>query len=524
MAASRNKFHMGRSQLLRSALGLAVLACAAWSQMAPGGSVRGPSRALTLPLSGQGNQPGSVVTQQTANPGSGVGTVNSSVQVSGSLGGSIAGPDAPNGAVSLTLSDAIKRGLATNLGPISAANAQSQASANRLQARSDLLPNIALNASETVTQVNLAAYGLSFQPPPGSSFSIPTVVGPYSYSQLQGTLSQSVLDVVSLRNYKASKQSERAAALSVQDTRELVIFAVTGTYLQTLAASSRLISQQAQVENAQAVYNQAVVRKAAGTNARIDVVRSLVELQTQQQRLSSIESDFRKQRIALARLIGLPLDREVQLRETFSSEQVVLPDVNETVGKAFSRRADLRALEAQVRAAELALSAARAERYPSVTLSGNYGVIGPNPAHTHGVFAVTGGVSVPVWEGGRIKGDIQEAEAVLRQRRAELSDGKRRVEQDLRNALIELQTAMGQVRLATTNRDYANETLTEARDRFSAGVATTVEVVQAQEQVAGAENDYISSLFSLNLAKLSLARATGETENNLPSLLKGDRP
>ncbi len=515
---------MQPSQFLRAALGFASLACVAWPQATPGGSTGGPSRAITLPLSAQTDQSGSVLTQQTASSNGGVGTLNSSVQVSGSLAGSVGGADAPAGAVQLTLNEAIKRGLATNLGPISALNSQAQTSANRLQSRSALLPNIALNASETVTQVNLAAYGLSFQAPPGSSFSIPTVVGPYSYSQLQGTLSQSILDVVNLRNYRASQQLERAAALSARDTRELVIFAVAGSYLQTLAASSRLLSQQAQVENAQAVYNQAVVRKEAGTNSRIDVVRSLVELQTQQQRLSSIDSDFRKQKIALARLIGLPLDRDLRLAETFSSDQVLMPDADETMRKAFSRRADLRAAEAQVRAAELALAAAHAERYPSVTLNGDYGVIGPNPAHAHGVFAVTGGVSVPIWEGGRIRGDIQEAEAALRQRRAELSDGKRRVEQDVRNALIELQTAMGQVRLAATNRDYASETLTEARDRFSAGVATTVEVVQAQEQVAGAESDYVSSLFSFNLAKLSLARAAGEAENNLSNVLKGDRP
>jgi outer membrane protein TolC len=515
---------MKRSQRVCQALGFILAACAAWAQVTPGGSPQGPSRAVSLPLSGQNGLPGSIATQQTANTGSGVSTVNSSVQVSGNLAGSISAPDVPPGALNLTLTDAVRRGLTANLGPISAVNAQSQASANRLQARSGLLPNIAVNASETVTQVNLAAYGLKFQAPPGVPFSIPTVVGPYAYSQLQGTLNQSVLDIVNLRNYKASKESERAATLSVQDTRELVILAVAGTYLQTLADSARLISQQAQVDNAQAIYKQAVVRKEAGTNARIDVVRSLVELQTQQQRLSSIDADLRKQKIALARLIGLPLDRDLQLRETFSSEQVTMPDANEAVGKALSRRADLRALEAQVRAAELVVSAAHAERYPSVSLGGNYGVIGPNPAQTHGVFAVTGSVSMPLWEGGRIKGDIQEAETVLRQRRAELNDGKRRVEQDVRNASIELQTAMGQVRLAATNRDYANETLTEARDRFSAGVATTVEVVQAQEQVAGAESDYISSLFSFNLAKLSLARATGEAENDFSGLLQGGRP
>ncbi|MBV9405656.1 MAG: TolC family protein [Acidobacteriaceae bacterium] len=388
---------------------------------------------------------------------------------------------------------------------------------------SAMLPNIAVNASETVTQIDLAAYGFQFKAPPGSGFNIPTVVGPFAYSQAQATLSQSVLDFVARRNWKASKESERASMLSAKDAREIVVLAVAGSYLQTVAAGARVTSQQAQVENAQAVYNQAVIRKQAGTNARIDVMRSLVELQTEQQRLSSLEADLRKQKIALARLIGLPLDREFVLTDVLSSAETTIPDTSAAIQRAFQHRSDLRAAEAQVHAAELALSAARGERLPSVTLNGDYGVIGPNPASTHGVFAVTGAVNVPVWEGGRIKGEIQQAEATLHQRQAELADQRGAIEQEVRTALIELQTAMGQVRLAATNRDYARETLLEARDRFSAGVATTVEVVQAQEQVAGAESDYIASLFSFNLAKITLARATGAAEADVPNFL-GERP
>jgi outer membrane protein TolC len=278
------------------------------------------------------------------------------------------------------------------------------------------------------------------------------------------------------------------------------------------------------VDNSQAVYNQAVIRKQAGTNARIDVVRSLVELQTQQQRLASLQADLRKQKIAFARLIGLPLDRELILSDSLASAESALPQASDEVQTAFTHRADLRAAEAQVRSAELALSAAHAERLPTASLSGDYGVIGPNPATMHGVFSATASVSVPIWEGGRIRGDIQQAEATLKQRRAELADQQGRVEQEVRTALIEFETAVGQLRLAASNRSYASETLSEARDRFSAGVATTVEVVQAQEQVAGAEADYISSLFSLNLAKLSLARATGEAEADLPNLFRGSRP
>jgi outer membrane protein TolC len=267
-----------------------------------------------------------------------------------------------------------------------------------------------------------------------------------------------------------------------------------------------------------------VIRKEAGTNARIDVTRSLVELQTQQQRLSSLVSDLRKQKIAFARLIGLPLDRELILTDVLAGPDAVVPQVEDELRIAYERRADLRAAEAQVKAAEITLSAAHAERLPSASLSGDYGTIGPNPASQHGVFAATASINLPIYQGGRIRADIEQAEATLRQRRAELADQRAQVEEQVRTALIELETAMGQVRLAETNRGYANETLTQARDRFAAGVATTVEVVQAQEQVASAESDYISSLFSLNLAKLSLTRATGEAEADLPNLFTGKLP
>lgn len=482
------------------------------------------TRAAQLSLSGRGNQAGSVDVQQSTSGGSGAATTNSSIQVTGNYQGSVPATGIPNGPITLTLNDAVKRGLATNLGAVSADNSLGAARAMRIQALSALLPNISVSAGETVTQIDLAAYGFQFKAPPGLGISIPTVVGPFEYSQLQGNLNQSIFDLVQLRNWKALKESERASVLSAKDAREIVVLAVGGTYLQTVAAASRVGSQQAQVDNAQAVYNQALVRKEAGTNARIDVTRSLVELQTQQQRLSSLQADLRKQKIALARLIGLPLDRNLTLTDALAGADMTAPDATNAIQRAFEHRSDLKAAQAQLQAAEMSLSAAHAERLPSASLSGDYGVIGPNPASTHGVFSAVGSVSVPIWQGGRIKGDIQEAEAAVRQRRAELADQRGRVEQEVRNALIELDTARGQVRLAASNRDYANETLTQARDRFNAGVSTTVEVVQAQEQVAGAESDYISSLFSFNLAKLSLARATGEAEADLPDLFNRSRP
>ncbi len=465
------------------------------------------SHAAQLPLSGGSGNGGSVSTQQTP--------TQTSVQVGGAYTGSVPGDTLPPGPISLTIADAVKRGLQTNLGPISANDAARAARDQRLQALSALLPNIAANASDTVTQINLAAYGFQFHLPANVNFSIPTVVGPFNYSSLQGTLSQSVFDLVQRRNWQSAKAGERASVLSAKDARDMVVLAVGGTYLQTLATAARVASQKAQVDNAQAIYNQALVRKAAGTNARIDVTRSLVELQTEQQQLTSLSADYRKQLIGLARLIGLPQDREITLADALDSTQTALPEAAQAIQSAFAHRSDLQATEAQVKAAELAVSAARAERMPSASVSGYYGTIGPNPATEHGVFALTASINVPIYQGGRISADIDQAEVTLHQRQAELADARGRVEQGIRTALIDLETALGQVKVADSNRSLAADTLTQARDRFAAGVATTLEVVQAQQQAAGAESDYISSLFSLNLARLSLAREMGETEAGL---------
>jgi outer membrane protein TolC len=511
--------------VIRRSLLLAWLASvAAWAQL-PGGTSAPPgsSRPLPLPPSGRENAAGAVSVQQSATSG-GAETINSSIQVGGGFQGSVPGGNVPPGAITLTLGEAVRRGLETNLGALTANFSARAAGSQRAQQLSYLLPNISVSASETDTQINLAAYGFKFNLPPGINFSIPSVVGPFSFSQLQGNFSATVWDPVQRRNWQASKDSERAAILSARDARELVVLAVAGTYLQLLATAARVDSQRAQVDNARAVNQQAEVRKTAGTNSRIDVVRTLVELETQQQRLNALEADVRKQKIGLARLIGLPLDRALSLSESLGFPALTVPEAVSAVQQAFANRPDLKAAQVQVQAAERVVSAARAERLPSASVNGDYGLSGPNPASTHGVFSVTGSLNVPIWLGGRVKADIEQAETALAQRKAELADQQGQVEQEVRTSLIELETAIGQVRLAQQNRGYAGETLREARDRFSLGVATTVEVVQAQEQVASAESDYVSSLYSFELGRIALARATGEAEKEVPDLLKAVQP
>jgi len=191
---------------------------------------------------------------------------------------------------------------------------------------------------------------------------------------------------------------------------------------------------------------------------------------------------------------------------------------------AFANRADLQAVEAQVRAADQARAAAKAQNLPALAVNGSYGVAGVNPAQANGVFALFATLDVPIWRGGRIQANIASAEAVYAQRRAEYEDARGRIDFEVRTAFLRLTATNEQVAVANSNRNLAESTLRQARDRFAAGVADTVEVVQAQESVATAEQDYIASLYAHYLAKLGLARSTGNTERGLSTLLQSGQP
>jgi outer membrane protein TolC len=431
----------------------------------------------------------------------------------------------PAGPLQLSLADAVRRGLQFNLGVITSGTLSATARAQRAQALSRLLPQVDASAGATETQVNLATFGFGGLAGPGSPLgNLPTVVGPFHYVQAQGNVNWNVFSATNLRNYGALQAAERAANFNERDIRELVVLAVAGSYMQITASAARTESQRTQVQYAQAIYDRSQTQLKAGTAIRVDVSRSLVQLQTEQERLLAFQAEYDQLKLAFARLIGAPQDHEIVFSEGLKYKEMPEVDAAAALRTAFEGRWDLRAAQAQVQAAQRAVAAARGERLPTVALNGYYGASGPSPTNAHGVFEVTGGVTVPIFEGGRIRADIAQSEATLHQREAEYQDQKGRVEQDVRNALIQIRTATGQVRLAESNRRYALETLTQSRDRFEAGVTNTVEVVQAQQQEASAENDYISSLFALNLARLGLARATGQAETGVANLFTGGRP
>lgn len=471
----------------------------------------------------QGLPSGTVETNQsTVNAGgaNSVNLINSSVNVQGVYQGSIPTGMSTGTAIPLTLDYALKQGLQYNLGTVAVAQSIRSAEGQRYQALNALLPNVAGVVREDVQQTNLAALGFRFHFP---GVSIPTVVGPYNYFDARATFNQTLVDLNRLRTYRSSQENLKSTQLSARDARDLVVLAVGGSYLQVSAALARLKTAQAQVDTAQAVYQQASDRNKAGLNARIDANRARVELQTEQQRLRSLKADYDRQRLTLARIIGLPLGQDFVLADELPYAPLEGINLLQALDRAEKARPDLQAKQAQVRAAEYTLKAARAERYPTLSVTTDYGLIGTNPAQSHGTFTFNGSLNIPIYQGTRVKGDIEQADAALEQRKAEYADLRGRVDYDIRNAFLDLDSAADQVSVAQSNVALAAETLTQARDRFAAGVADTVEVTQAQESVATANNDYISAVYTHNLAKVTLARALGEAEQTIRQFLKGTK-
>ncbi len=488
----------------------------AWAQA---GAPATTTVANQVALSGRAGGGGSVSAGQQPVPGttSSVNTINPTIQVQGPYAGSVRGEGAVSG--KLTLREAVKRGLEYNLGTRGLTYTVRQAQGQAAAVRSALMPNVNGTLGETVQQTNLRAQGFRISLPiPGVAF--PTVVGPFNYFDLRARLTQNIADLTALNNYRSAQESVRAAELLSKDAKDLVAMAVGGAYLQVAAAKARVISARAQVEAAEALYRQTEQQRAVGLVAQIDVNRNEVLELTQKQRVVTLENDLAKQKINLARLIGLAPNDGFDIAEDVPYAAAGVETQDEAVAEALMKRADIHAAEAQIQAAQRSMAAARAERIPSLAMSADYGVIGTNPAEAHGTFSVTGTLKIPIWQGGRASGDIEQAAAALEQRRAELADTRSRAESEVRSAYLDMASAASQVELARRNLEVTRQTLELTRQRLEAGVTDTVDVSQAQAAVANAELDYINGVFAHNVAKLSLARAAGDAAENPERFLK----
>jgi len=420
----------------------------------------------------------------------------------------------------LTYQEAIDRGLRNNLGLLISGDQAITARGERWKELSNLLPNLEARVQEDVQTQSLTALGLKSNVFP---FPIPRVIGPFNYFDARASLTQSVFNFHYFEQERAAAERLKSAQYSYKDARELVVLAIGNSYLIAIAAEARIETSDAQVKNAQALYDKASDQQKAGLSPAIDTLRSHVELQTRQQQLIAARNDFAKQKLSLARIIGLPPGQEFSLTEKAPYQALTPLPVEVYLQRAYTARWDYQAAQAQVRAAELAHRGAVAGYYPSLDVNANYGDIGVTPGHSNGTWQVNGGLSIPIFAGGKVHSDVLEADAQLKQARSQLGDVRGRIDFEVRSALLDLMSAAEQVEVARSSVELADEALTQSRDRFAAGVTDNLEVVQAQEAVAGAHESYIQSLYAHNLAKVELARAIGDAEQGVKRYLKGEQ-
>jgi outer membrane protein TolC len=420
--------------------------------------------------------------------------------------GSVTKGTATPDTLSLTLDEVVQRGLQNNLGILLSNTQSANARGQRLQYLQSLLPSIDANLKEAYLQSDLAAQGLKI---PG----FPTIIGPFGYTDVRANLNWTVLSLNSLKTYIAAKHYFQASQLSAEDARQMVILTVGNAYLRILADQAQIDSTQAQVETSKVSLDQAVSNHSAGTAPKLDELRAQVDNQTLQQQLIVARNTLEKDKLVLAGMIGLPMAQHFQLADAAPYAAFDQPDVQAAIKQALANRKDRQASEELTKANVDQRKAATADRLPILKAEADYGDIGTNIGSSHGTVDAAGTLTIPIFKEAQFRGEAQVAQSQLDQQRDQQSDLDAQIEADVRDALLDIASSQQQVEVSHSNVELSNEVLSEAQQRYKAGVSDNLAVSQAQQTVAQANNQYINSLYQHNVAKLNLARAMGVAQN-----------
>jgi outer membrane protein TolC len=458
---------------------------------------------------------GSIATPRTINPAANSTTPSSLAgQQQNPFLGSVPAGQPTADTLQLSLAEAVERGLRYNLGVIENQASLRQAQAQKLRALSAMVPNVSALLRQNLSQLSIVAIGIKA---PG----LPVSTGQFSYQEAYVAFSDPGLNMGALYLYQASQKDVAAQRSSLEDAGNVVVLAVGTGYLQVQASSARVETVRAELEVARELEAQALNRVQSGLAAEIEGLRATVERQTSEQRLTVARANFEKDRLTLARIIGLPDDQPFAVTTAASYQAWTGGDLAEALHQAEENRADVKSAKSAAEASRLGKRAAQMERVPGLTLNGYYGPLGPTLGSATTTYALSATLSVPLFTGGRIHADIEEASAQVDRRESEYRDLRGRVNYEVRNAYTDLNAAESAVHVAEKNTRLSQQTLDQARDRFSNGVTNNLEVVQAQQDVAAANENYISSLFAHNLAKLTLLRAMGLAQKHLNEYLGG---
>ncbi|HET7212738.1 MAG TPA: TolC family protein [Terriglobia bacterium] len=416
--------------------------------------------------------------------------------------------NAAAGAVRLTLDQAVSLALKQNPTAQIAILAAAQSVQDKNLALADLLPQVNARISDEAQKVNLLAQFGGKTPFPG----FPKSLGPYQLFSAGPSVSAPVFDLTLWRKYQAARETMQASKASSLSTREQVILLVVSQYIGTLRAVANVQASESRVQLAQALYDQAADLQKEGVGTGIDTLRANVELQNEKQRLLEAQDEKATSTFGLSRLLNLDPRQDIELADSLSFFDTPQPEVGASIDEALAGREEWKSLEAQLRAAGAEKQAAQYSRLPSVRFDGNFAYLGSSSSTTLPTYNYEASVNLPLFTGGRIHAEVVRADLEIRKLQQQEDDLRNQIALDVKTALINLDSARNQVQVANLGVQLSKEEVDQARDRFKAGVANNIEVIQAQDSLARANDNQIAALYRFNQARADYARSIGQME------------
>jgi outer membrane protein len=420
---------------------------------------------------------------------------------------------APTGVLRLTLEQSVNLAVKQNTTAQIAQIVAKQSVEQKNIARAELLPQANLNVGEEWQRINLAAeFGGGGFPglPPGTTF--PGHIGPFALFSAGVGFNGQIFDLTLFRRYQAARSSADASKLDAQSSREQVILLVVSQYIGTLRATADVQASQSRVELAQALYDQAADLQKEGVGTGIDTLRANVELQNEKQRLIEAQAQRETNIFGLSRLLNLDPRQEVDLADSLSFFETPQPELDTSIEEGLAARPEWKSLQEQFKSANYEKKASSESRLPSAHFNGNYTQLGVSPTEVIPTYTYSGSVTMPIFTGGRIHAEIARANLEIQRIEQQQEDLRNQIALEVKTALINLGSARNEVQVANSGVQLSKEEVDQARDRFRAGVANNIEVIQAQDSLARANDNQIAALYRFNQARADLARSIGQME------------
>ena len=408
----------------------------------------------------------------------------------------------------LTLDQAVGLALKQNTTAQIAILQAAQSEQDKNISRADLLPQASAKISDEAQKVNLLAQFGGRTPFPG----FPKTLGPYQVFSAGPSFGAPVFDLTLWRRYQAAQNTSNSSKASSLSTREQVILLVVSQYIGTLRAVANVEASQSRVNLAQALYDQAADLQKEGVGTGIDTLRANVELQNEKQRLIEAQNDRETSLFALSRLLNLDPRQAIELADSLSFFDTPQPEVEPSIEFALAERQEWKALESQIKAAEFQKKASQASRLPSLRFDGDFAYVGTSGNTALPTYTYQASVNMPLFTGGRIHAQIVRADLEIKRLDQQRDDLRNQIALDVKTALLNLQSARNEVQVANLGVQLSKEEVDQARDRFKAGVANNIEVIQAQDSLSRANDNQIAALYRFNQARADLARSTGQME------------